>query len=137
MYEYNATVERIVDGDTVDLNIDLGFDVWMKTRARLYGIDTPESRTRNLREKVFGKRATARVNALIPVGSTVRILVNDRGKFGRPLTVIMYGDSLTDLNDQLVVERLAVRYHGQSKSDISVEHEANWDFLDVQSDARE
>ena len=55
MYEYRCTVVKIVDGDTVDVDIDLGFGVWMKKqRIRMYGIDTPESRTRDLEEKKFG-----------------------------------------------------------------------------------
>ena len=70
MYEYQAIIERVVDGDTVDVMIDLGFDVWTKQRVRLMGIDTPESRTRDLREKKFGKMATARVLELIPLTST-------------------------------------------------------------------
>ena len=132
MYEYSAVVTRIVDGDTMDLNIDLGFDVWLRSRARLAGIDTPESRTRNLREKRFGKLATARVNELVPVGATVRIVVHERGKFGRPLAEIMYGPDLaTSLNDQLVDEHLAVRYHGQAKADVKAEHETNFRRLEA------
>ena len=59
MYEYNCTVERVVDGDTIDVVLDLGFDILHKCRVRLYGIDTPESRTRNLDEKARGKMAGA------------------------------------------------------------------------------
>ena len=69
MYEYSCIIERVVDGDTVDVNINLGFDVWTKQRVRLKGVDTPESRTRDLREKKFGKLATARVEELIPVAA--------------------------------------------------------------------
>ena len=58
MYEYRIEIVKVIDGDTVDVNIDLGFGVWMKKeRVRLYGIDTPESRTRDLVEKKFGKAA--------------------------------------------------------------------------------
>ena len=58
MYEYKCEIVRVVDGDTVDVNIDLGFGIWMRNeRVRLYGIDTPESRTRDKTEKVFGKLA--------------------------------------------------------------------------------
>ena len=58
MYEYRCRIDRVVDGDTVDVDIDLGFGVWMKKqRIRLYGVDTPESRTRDAEEKVFGNMA--------------------------------------------------------------------------------
>ena len=59
MYEYSCKVKRVVDGDTVDVVLDLGFDVSYSCRVRLYGIDTPESRTRNKDEKARGKMATA------------------------------------------------------------------------------
>ena len=59
MYEYSCEVKRVVDGDTVDVVLDLGFDILYKCRVRLYGIDTPESRTRNKDEKVRGKMAGA------------------------------------------------------------------------------
>ena len=58
MYEYGCEVDRVVDGDTIDVTLDLGFDILFKSRVRLYGIDTPESRTRNLDEKARGKLAT-------------------------------------------------------------------------------
>ena len=57
MYEYGCEVDRVVDGDTIDVTLDLGFDILFKSRVRLYGIDTPESRTRNLDEKARGKLA--------------------------------------------------------------------------------
>ena len=70
MYEYNAKVLRIVDGDTIDVDIDLGFGVWIhKERIRLEGIDTPESRTRDLEEKKFGLLSKEYVRSLLPVGS--------------------------------------------------------------------
>ena len=70
MFEYNCKIVRVVDGDTVDVDIDLGFDVWLKKqRIRLYGVDTPESRTRDLEEKKYGFAAKAVVEKHIPVGS--------------------------------------------------------------------
>ena len=87
MYEYNCIIERVVDGDTVDVRVDAGFDIWTKQRVRLLGIDTPESRTRDLREKKFGKLATARVEELLPLGSKQFIVITKqgRGKYGRYL----------------------------------------------------
>ena len=68
MFEYQAQIIRVVDGDTIDVLIDLGFDMHVKERVRLAGVDTPESRTRDDREKRFGKLATERVEQLLPVG---------------------------------------------------------------------
>ena len=74
MYEYKCKIVKIVDGDTVDVDIDLGFGLWIhKERIRLHGIDTPESRTRDLEEKKLGLAAKDRVKELCPVGSTVTI----------------------------------------------------------------
>ena len=89
MYEYNAKVLRIVDGDTIDVDIDLGFGVWIhKERIRLEGIDTPESRTRDLEEKKFGLLSKEYVRSLLPVGSIVKLVCktyDSKGKFGRIL----------------------------------------------------
>ena len=88
MYEYNCKIVRVVDGDTVDVDIDLGFGIWIQNeRIRLYAIDTPESRTRDSMEKIFGKMASAIVEKFLPLGS-IQILqtVQDKaGKFGRVL----------------------------------------------------
>ena len=66
---YKCTIQRIVDGDTVDVNIDLGFGIWLyKERVRVAGIDTPEKRTRDKVEKIFGLAATAKAHTLIPEG---------------------------------------------------------------------
>ena len=66
MYEYNVKVTRVVDGDTVDVDIDLGFGmIYKKQRVRLHGIDTPESRTRDLEEKKYGKAAKAHLKGLL------------------------------------------------------------------------
>ena len=71
MYEYKCEIVRVVDGDTVDVNIDLGFNTWLwKERIRLNGIDTPESRTRDLEEKKAGLYAKSVVEGFLPVGST-------------------------------------------------------------------
>ena len=129
MYEYHALIERVVDGDTVDVHIDLGFDVWTSQRVRLMGIDTPESRTRDLREKHFGKIATARVEELLPKDRkhVIRTSMDGRGKFGRVLADFILPNMET-LCDTLIDERLAVRYHGQAKSEIRTEHEVNWQY---------
>ena len=109
MYEYEATVRRWVDGDTVDVDIDLGFGlIYSNQRIRLYGIDAPEQRTRDLVEKERGLAATAYVNEQAPVGSKVVIKTYKDDKYGRILGEIFVGD--TNLNTLLTVEGYAVRY---------------------------
>ena len=126
MYEYACEVERVVDGDTVDVVLDLGFDILYKSRVRLYGIDTPESRTRNKDEKARGKMATAYLKQAISDGDKVVIqtkLKDSRGKFGRVL-----GDVVIDglnINQTMVENNYAVKYYGQSKEDVEEEHQIN------------
>ena len=75
MYEYNATIRYIVDGDTVDVDIDLGFDVWLRNqRIRLYGIDTPECRTRNKQEKAHGLLAKDYVEKTLKLGEVYLLI---------------------------------------------------------------
>ncbi len=130
MYEYNCTVERVVDGDTIDVTLDLGFDILHKCRVRLYGIDTPESRTRNLDEKARGKMAGSFLEEAIEDGEKVVIqtkLKDSKGKYGRVL-----GDVVVDginINQLMVKCHLAVAYHGQSKDDVEAEHMRNRDVL--------
>ena len=126
MYEYNCKIDRVIDGDTVDVDIDLGFDVWMlKQRIRLYGVDTPESRTRDAEEKVFGNLAKNFVQVRLPVGSNqvLRTKLDGKGKFGRILGEFVIGE--TTLNSLLIESNNAVKYHGQSKDDIEKEHLEN------------
>jgi micrococcal nuclease len=126
MYEYSCTVERVVDGDTIDVVLDLGFDILYKSRVRLYGIDTPESRTRNLDEKARGKMASAFLKNAIDNGTKVVIqtkLKDSRGKFGRVL-----GDVVVDgvnINQSMVDNYHAAAYFGQSKEAIEAVHDAN------------
>ena len=115
MHEYNAIVRRVVDGDTMDVTLDLGFDILYNNRIRLYGINTPESRTRDLEEKKLGLAAKDRVKELCPVGSTVTIKTtkDGRGKYGRILGEIFVGE--VNINQQLVAEGHAVEYFGGSR----------------------
>ena len=116
MYEYSATIRRWVDGDTVDVTLDLGFDILYNNRIRLLGIDTPESRTRDLEEKKLGLAAKDRVKELCPVGSTVTVKTtkDGRGKFGRILGEIYVGD--VNVNKLLIEEGHAVEYFGGKKT---------------------
>ena len=130
MYEYNCKVERVVDGDTVDVVLDLGFTILHKCRFRLYGIDTPESRTRNKDEKIRGKMAGAFLENSINAGDKIIIrteLKDSRGKFGRVLgTVIADG---VDINVSMIENYHAVKYYGQSKQDVAKEHLINKQHL--------
>ena len=116
MYEYRATIRRVVDGDTVDITLDLGFDILYNNRLRLHGIDAPESRTRDLEEKKLGLAAKDRVKELCPVGATVTVKTtkDGRGKFGRILGEIYVGD--VNVNKLLIEEGHAVEYFGGKKT---------------------
>ena len=136
MYEYRCKVTRVVDGDTVDVDIDLGFGVWMhKQRIRLHGIDTPESRTRDLDEKKYGLLAKEHIKSFMPVGSMQTLVtVKDKaGKYGRILGKFLIYDKKTDaqmtINDWMIREHHAVAYFGQSKDAIEEEHLVNRKLL--------
>lgn len=129
MYEYKCNITRVVDGDTVDAEIDCGFDIIYKSRIRLYGIDTPESRTRDLDEKARGKLASQFIKDKIAKAELVKVKtkLDKKGKFGRVLGSIIADDE--DLNELMVKNYLAVAYFGQSKDDIEAEHLVNRDKL--------
>ena len=109
MYKYNAKLDRVVDGDTVDALVDLGFDTWKKVRIRMHGMNAPESRTRNLEEKAKGIAAKVRLEELLESG---RFILQSMGvgKFGRCLGII-YVDKI-NVNKTLITEGHAVEYHG-------------------------
>ena len=128
MYEYKCEVKRIVDGDTVDVVIYLGFSIHFFTRVRLYGIDTPESRTRNKDEKVRGFLSKDYLKDRLKEGDVIiRTHRDKKGKFGRVLGEMVVGGR--NINLLMVDENLAVKYEGQSKDDIKKEHKVNRDKL--------
>lgn len=134
MYEYSATIRRVVDGDTVDVDLDLGFGiVYANQRIRLYGIDTPESRTRDLTEKVFGKIASKFLEGKLGERCKIRTRKDGKGKYGRILGEFVVYDPTTDsemtVNDIMIRDHYAVAYFGQSKDDIEAEHIINRDKL--------
>jgi micrococcal nuclease len=139
MYEYRCKVLKVVDGDTADVDIDLGFGIVLtEERVRLMGIDTPESRTRDKVEKLFGKASSARLKELIggKSGPILKTQINRdgedmKGKFGRIL-----GDFEVEKNgerrmatDVLIEEGHAVAYFGGSKDEIAAKHLVNRDKL--------
>ena len=135
MYEYRATIVKVVDGDTVDVDIDLGFGIWLKDeRVRIMGIDTPESRTRDKVEKKFGKAAGARLKSLLGKTAVLKTRVakdgeDMKGKFGRILgdfEVYYAAEDRYCLAGQILIkEGHAVLYEGQSKDDVQAQHLAN------------
>ena len=126
MYQYNCTVTRIIDGDTLDVDIDLGFSVKLiKQRIRMMGIDTPESRTRNLEEKKRGLISKQYLLDTCPIGSTIRLVSHHKGKFGRILGSIYTDASEQSINKIMCDEGFAVEYYGGSKDDLEEQHQIN------------
>lgn len=129
MNEYDVKVLKVVDGDTVDVDIDLGFGIVLTDeRVRIMGIDTPESRTSNKVEKVFGLAAKARLKELL--GEETILITTDnkhgedmKGKFGRILGDFRVGGKT--VTEILIEEGHAVAYHGQSKDDVQDAHMKN------------
>ena len=135
MYEYNCNIVKVVDGDTVDVDIDLGFGIWVRNeRVRLSGIDTPESRTRDLQEKFYGKYATQYVIDKLGESCVLRTKKDRAGKFGRVLGEFIvydeYSDSWKSVNEMMVRDFIAVPYTGQSKDEIKQLHLENYAALE-------
>ena len=112
MYTYKAKLDRVVDGDTVDANIDLGFDISIHKRIRLAGIDTPETRTRDKEEKTKGLASKSRLIELLKDGSFI-LESNEVCKYGRVLGTLHIND--ININETLVEEGFAVEYWGGTK----------------------
>ena len=141
MYEYRCKVIRVIDGDTVDIDIDLGFDVVLSgQRVRLHGIDTPESRTSDKIEKQYGILAKDYLKSFLHPGEsailrTIREKDGDdaRGKFGRILGDFIVYDSKKDahrsVNEMMIEYGYAAAYHGQSKDDVQQQHMENRKLL--------
>ena len=129
MYRYKVSVVKVVDGDTVDVDIDLGFGMsYKKQRVRMLGIDTPESRTRDLVEKKFGKASKKHLKDILEQGG-IQLVSHDKGKFGRILGELFIGDSSYSINQQMIDEHHAVAYTGGNKEEIDKGHLANREIL--------
>jgi len=139
MYDYRCNVVKVVDGDTVDVDIDLGFGIWLRgERVRIMGIDTPESRTSDKLEKVFGLAAKARLKSLLGKTAVLKTQVSKsgedmKGKFGRILgdfdVYDVNSDSWRPATEILVEEGHAVSYFGGSKEEVQAAHMANRERL--------
>ena len=127
MYEYRCSVVKVIDGDTVDVDIDLGFGIWLrKERIRLRGIDTPESRTRDLEEKKYGLMAKLFLEKMLSEHQIILKTYKDAdGKFGRILGDLYQKNDSISINQHLVNNHHAVIYNGQSKEQIQSLHLLN------------
>ena len=109
--EYECELIKVVDGDTIDATIDLGFDTWKKTRIRFYGINTPESRTRDLEEKKRGLAAKDRLIEILKANDNKFVLKSHGvGKYGRCLGILFVDD--ININKTLIQEGHATEYYG-------------------------
>lgn len=117
MYEYNANIDKVVDGDTVDISIDLGFGVWTKQRIRLAGIDAAEHNF------PFGRAVAELVRETLE-GKTVRIQITKPDKYGRYLGTVFLSSNVS-INDQLIRNNLVKAYGGESKADLWKEDQLN------------
>ena len=109
MFEYNAKLDRVIDGDTVDAMIDLGFNTWVHKRIRLLGIDAPETRTRDLEEKAQGFATKERLEGLLEAANGMFVLQSHGvGKYGRCLGTIFIEEQ--NINELLIEEGLAEVY---------------------------
>ena len=129
MWTYRCKLKKVIDGDTVDVDIDLGFGIWqMNERVRIMGIDTPESRTRDKIEKKFGLAAKAKLKSLLGPKPVLQTTISKKGedmkgKFGRVL-----GDFIIDgkqVSQIMCKEGHAVPYFGGSKADVQKQHMKN------------
>jgi len=135
MYEYNCKINKVVDGDTVDVDIDLGFNIMIKgERVRIMGIDTPESRTSDIVEKKFGLAAKARLKELLKGNPILKTQINKKGedmkgKFGRILGDFIVYYPVTDnwipVTEIMIMEGHAVPYFGGSKEELKEQHMKN------------
>lgn len=136
MHEYRCVITKVVDGDTVDIDIDLGFGVWLrKQRVRMYGIDTPESRTRDLEEKKYGLAAKQFLTNMLDDSGGIKLKSHGKGKFGRILGELWRTTNYADksINEYMVEKHHAAPYHGQSKQDIAEQHLENRKHVDLAS----
>ena len=118
-----VSIDKVVDGDTIDVTIDLGFDLFKKERVRVAGVDTPEKRTRNLEEKALGLDATAWIKDKLEgaVDGDDDLIIRTEldggvGKYGRLLGWLYIGDAIVSLNEKMIDEGYAWAYDGGKKN---------------------
>jgi len=129
MYQYKAKILKVLDGDTVDIDLDLGFNIVLSNqRVRMAGIDTPESRTVDKEEKIRGNLSKKKLAEKLPIGSYVTIETqksdNNDDKFGRILAIFVLEDK-TNLNQWMIDNNYAVLYQGENKELVQEAHQRN------------
>ena len=129
MYQYKAKILKVLDGDTVDIDLDLGFNIVLSNqRVRMAGIDTPESRTVDKEEKIRGNLSKKKLAEKLPIGSYVTIETqksdNNDDKFGRILAIFILEDK-TNLNQWMIDNNYAVLYQGENKELVQEAHKYN------------
>jgi micrococcal nuclease len=131
MYEYKATVKRVIDGDSLVLDIDLGFYMFMnETKIRLYGLDTPEMNSEDPLLRLQAVLATRYLYDNLPVGSkvTIKTVLDKREKYGRLLATITTQDGF-NINDGLLENKLAINYKNLTRDEQIAKHYENQQYL--------
>ena len=133
MYQYKAKILKVLDGDTVEIDLDLGFNIVLANqKVRLAGVDTPESRTTNLEEKPRGLLSKKKLQEKLPLGTwaTIETLRSDNNddKFGRILGIFIANDG-TRVNQWLIDNNYAVGYMGENKEAVQEAHQKNKQIL--------
>jgi micrococcal nuclease len=132
MYRYRVYITRVVDGDTVDVDVDLGFGmIYKKQRVRMVAIDTPESRTRDLEEKFYGKQSKYFLESLLK-DQKIQLVSHDNGKFGRILGELFVDGVEISINQLMIDNHHAVPYYGGNKEATEKHHIANRKVLNEQ-----
>lgn len=129
MYTYAATILNVVDGDTVEVDIDLGFGMWYRNqKVRLDGIDTPESRTSDKEEKVRGTLSKNKLKEILGKKATLTTKIDPNEKFGRILGVLVNEEGV-NVNEWLIKNNYAVAYKGENKELVQEAHRKNAEIL--------
>ena len=129
MYEYKARLVRVIDGGTIDADIDMGFQVHIDQRIKLFGVYAPDPKSHDTEERERGLASKNRLIEILPKEIIVQTMLNKRGKFGRILADVIVYHSAQDrwcgATEIMIQEGYGVKYHGQSKEDIQEQHLAN------------
>lgn len=110
MMTYKAIVEKVIDGDTIKMSIDLGFRIWIKANCRLYGINAPELNSKDEDERNRAKQSVSHLSELVTVGEKYNIISHELDKYGRPLVTILVKGLEESINNMMVESGHAIKY---------------------------